>query len=189
MTELLPHAPPRVQAPLGRMAAGGLGRMTLAACLLTLAALLVTTSGGAGLRGALGSLFDSHSPHAARATTDRARNAAGAGAALALRGAPVARVQSRSPATGPHKPPHRHGGSHQPRIPAPAPSPSPAPAPQVRPSPSPPRPPTPPSQGVVDSATRAIDQAATALPPPAQPLVPEATGAVAQVCGLLGQCP
>lgn len=186
MTELPPPALVPAQAPVGRMAAGGLGRIALAGCLLALAALLVTTTGGGGLRGALGSLFGYHAGHPVRATATNRPTQPGPGSAVPFRVLPALHVEARAPVARHHTRGHRRGGSHQRQSPGRAPAPSTAPVPQV---PAPPRPPPPPSQGVVDRAANAIDQVAPALPPPAQPLVHEAVGVVGQVCGLLGQCP
>jgi hypothetical protein len=189
MTELPPRALVPAQAPAGRMAAGGLGRIALAGCLLGLAALLVTTAGGGGLRGALGPLFGYHSGHAARATTANPRDPSVAVSALPLRLPRTARAQARAPAGRHDSRGHRQGRSRQPRSPSRAPAPATSPVPGV-PAPPPPTPPPPsPSPGIVERAANAIDQVAPALPPPAQPLVHEAVGVVGQACGLLGRCP
>src|SRR5213083_2752121 len=53
-------------APLGRIAAGGLGRLALAGAVLALAAVAVTMSGGTGLGSRFGGLFGLRSEQKAR---------------------------------------------------------------------------------------------------------------------------
>jgi hypothetical protein len=188
MTELPRTALVPAQAPIGRMAALGLGRIALAGCLLALAALLVTTTGGGGLRGALGSLFGFHAGHAPRSATAHRRSQPRADRAVPFQLLPISRGNARAPVARRHARGHRRDASHQRQTPGRPPAPSTSPVPQI--PPAPPAAPAPPgSQGLVGSAAHAIDQAAPVLPPPAQPLVHEAVATVGQLCGLLGQCP
>lgn len=182
-------------APLGRIAAGGLGRVALAAAVLVLAAIVVTMSGGAGLGGKLGALFGLHSKPSSKpvAAIQVARpDAVGSLPALArapvrhrARPAPRARLHTRPPAS-----------SAPQRIEAPSPSPAPATPPAVQ-APAPPAqpsgPPKPASGNVQRVVSTVRDVAAPVVPAPAQPVVAplldQTTSTVNQVCGLLGGCP
>jgi hypothetical protein len=176
-------------APLGRVAVGGLGRVALAGLVLALAAAAVTMSGGAGLGGRLGALFGLHSDRQ-RAQPVSAINAAPTPTVKPLdtvargnsrppaRSAPTVRLRSRYPAgTGPQ------------RTLAPSPRPGP-PAPPEVPPPTVPSPPQPAPPGTVQRLVTTVrDTTAQVAPAPAQAVVDQATEAVNQVCGLAGGCP
>jgi hypothetical protein len=177
-------------APIARIAAAGLARVAVAAGVLALAALVVTSTGAGGLSGALGSLFGFHSaPAAHRAPGGRP-----------IAGHAVLPASRTRPGATPPSATRRHSGARRRTIPdrppgappisAPGSSPQPIPTPaQPPPAQPPPAPPAAPQPGVVAGVGAAVTQAADALPPPVRPVVDQAVGAVGQVCGLLGGCP
>jgi hypothetical protein len=177
-------------APLGRVAVGGLGRVALAGLVLALAAAVVTMSGGAGLGGRLGALFGLHTErqrakpvsaiHAPppTPTVKPLDTVARGNSRPPARSAPTVRLRSWSSAgTGPQ------------RTLAPSPRPAP-PAPPAVPPPSVPSPPHPAPPGTVQRLVTTVrDTTAQVAPAPAQAVVDQATEAVNQVCGLAGGCP
>jgi hypothetical protein len=189
MTGPPPFVANSADAPIGRIAAGGLARVALAACALALAALVVTSTGAGGLGGALGSLFGIHSAPAERPKASAQPIAAPSVDAPVT---PVSRTRSaptRAPATN-RRIPARRPTSPYPRIRTPGPraphsSPQPIPT-QTHPPPAPPAEPPP---GVVGGVGAAVREAGKALPPPAQPVVGQAVETISKVCGLLGGCP
>jgi hypothetical protein len=175
---------------LGRLAAGGLGRMALGACVLGLVAIILTGLGATGLGGSLGSLFGFGS-HKSAAThraqlTARPTPAAphhqvtGSGAQRTRAVAP----HGRRPARERHRPPA------QGRRPSPLPESSPQPAPQPGPAPAPP-PPPPSRPAVVKTVENQVEQTGGRVPEPVAPLIPipQAVQQIDSACALLGGCP
>jgi hypothetical protein len=175
------------ETPIRRIAAGSLARVALAACVLALAALVVTSTGPGGIGGSLGSLFGFHARVAPRPGGVRA------GAPSAVRALVTAPSTSRPSQPqqrrtargrgGPRRPAPAHQPAAVPGAPPPNPSPQPIPTPTL-----PPTPPAEPPQGVVGGVGAAVEQAGRLLPP-AQPFLDTAVGQLGQVCGLLGGCP
>jgi hypothetical protein len=178
-------------APLGRVAVGGLGRLALAGLVLVLAAVVVTMSGGAGLGARLGALFGLHSERRGAKPVSAINAAPPAPTVKPLdtvargksrppaRSAPTVRLRSRYPAgTGPQ------------RTLAPSPRPGQQAPPAVPPPPTVPSPPRPAPPGTVQRLVTTVrDTTAQVAPAPAQAVVDQATEAVNQVCGLAGGCP
>ena len=179
---------------LGRVAAGGFGRVLCAGALLVLAAIVVTMSGGAGLGGQLGALFGLHSRQGGKPAT--AIQVAAPAPVLhppvvarvaprrPVRSAPGVRLRSRKPAaTGPQR--------------TPAPSPQPA-TPHAPPPPVVvPKPPPAPGGNVQGIARQVAGTVPPVVPAPAQPVVQpvvqpvldQTVAAVDQTCGVIGGCP
>jgi hypothetical protein len=174
------------EPPLARVAAGGFGRVALACCVLVLAAIVVTMSGGAGFGGALDALFGTHA--------DTSRKAAppvrAAAPALSVRrAAPRRHVNAVTPARPPAN--RRRAASprrsapvaERPAPAAPAPVPVPAPAPVQIPKPAPD------TNRQLERTVETVKQVAVPLAPAAQPVTDQLTTTVGQVCGMLGGCP
>ena len=173
-------------APLGPIAAGGLGRVGLAGLVLVLAAAAVTVSGGAGLGGRLGSLFGFNSKPSREPVhaVDAAAPVSSTPYVAETRPA-LPQVQRRTPPARSHKRSEPVRSTPR-RSPSPTDRPAPPKAPALPPV-SLPAPPGAPS-GTVDRAVKAV-QETTAPVPAAQPVVDQLTSAVGQACGLLGGCP
>jgi DNA polymerase-3 subunit gamma/tau len=173
-------------APLGRVAALGLGRIALAGLVLVLAAVVVTMSGGAGVAGRVGSLFGLRSEPRAKPV-----------AAVEVAGPVAAVIKS---VQGARARPQRQGGGSRvnakrpvtrtpKQSPAPAPS-RPAPAlPQPPPPVEAPGPPQPAPGGNVEKTTKAVRETMTPVVPQAQPVLDQTAQTVSQVCGAIGGCP
>jgi hypothetical protein len=176
-------------APIGRVAAGGLGRVALAGLVLILAAVVMTTSGGAGLGGRLGALFGLHSKQGGKPVS-AIQAAAPAAVHDAVTVARVAPAQPRRTA------PHAKRHTRRPPVtttpqgtPAPAPNPAPALPPSQPPPIETPHPPGPAPEGNVQHAVKTVRDSAAPLAPPLQPVLDQSVAAVDKVCGLVGGCP
>ena len=170
------------EPPLARVAAGGFGRVALACCVLVLAAIVVTMSGGVGFGGALDALFGTH----ADASKKAAPSVRAAAPALSVhRAAPGRRAIAPTPATQPQhrRRPAAPQRSAPPAPPAPvnvAPAPVPTPAPVPIPKPAP---------GQLERTVETVKQVAVPLAPAAQPVADQLTTTVGEVCLMLGGCP
>lgn len=171
------------EPPLARVAAGGFGRVALACCVLVLAAVVVTMSGGAGFGGALDALFGTQSK-ARKSSSPSVRAAApivASPAAARPRGRAIAPVrQQRRPRQHVRKALRR--SEPAPARPAPIAA-APAPAPVQPPKP----PPVAPRQ--LERALETTTQVVVPVVPAVQPVTDQATTTVSQICGMLGGCP
>jgi hypothetical protein len=173
---------------IGRLGAGGFGRMALGACVLGLVGIILTGLGAAGLGGSLGSLFGfgSHKSAAKQRAQLTARpNPAAPSHLVTGSGAQRTRAvapHGRRPARERHRPPSPG------RRPSPLPQSSPQPAPQPGPAPAPP-PPPPSKPAVVKTVEKQVEQAGSSLPEPVAPLIPQAVQQIDSACALLGGCP
>jgi hypothetical protein len=166
-----------------------LARLALGAAVLALAAAVVTTMGGAGLGGSLGSLFGYRAslappPERVAAVVPVATATATGPDVFARHNAPV-RQRPTHPRRPQRTPKRTPPAASRPVTPAPAPVASPSPAPAVPPAhvPSPP-----PTQGGVEQLARAVNQV-TAPVAPTQSVTDQVVQTAAQACALIGGCP
>jgi hypothetical protein len=165
---------------------GGLGRVGLAGCVLVLAAVVVTMSGGAGLGGKIGALFglkaeERHKPVtairvSAPAPAQLQDVVARATPRRRARSVPRVRLRSRKPAaTGPRRT----------QAPSERPTPPPVQAPPAVPAPKP----APAPSGNVEHAAEQVRDVVAPAAPQAQPVLDQTVATVQQACGLIGGCP
>jgi hypothetical protein len=163
-----------------------LGRAGLAAFVLTLAAVVMATTGSGGLGGRLGGLFGYHGARLAAPAEPVTLKPVSAVALAGASALPVHLSRAAKPGTRRNKSRHEPTSvvprrRPQPVQPAPAPAPGPTPVPSV-PKPSPGGPST------TDQVEQTIRQV-TAPAPPAQAPAEQVIQTVNQVCGAAGGCP
>ena len=164
-----------------------LGRVGLAAFVLTLAAVVVATTGSGGLGGRLGGLFGYHGARLEAPVEPVTLKPVSAGGLAAASALPVhlrtaARLGTRRTKRRPDRAPIVPR-----RRPQPVAQPGPAPQPAAPSIPKPP--PTPTPGGAVQQVEHTVQQVAAPAPAPVQQGVDQVVGTVNQACDAVGGCP